>query len=467
MPYVVKSQVWKSLGYKPHDGQCLIHNSTARHRVCACGRRFGKSVVGGKELVPEAVYAFSIRSMLEDLGKRRRFWIVGPDYSDVDKEFRELWADLKRLQFPMDHPGSYYNPQGGNYKVSLFDGLYIVEGKSAKNPDSLDGEGLNGVELVEAAKMKPIIWNQYLRPALADEQGWSLMTSTPEGKNWFYRRWQTGQDPKRTQWQSWRMPSWANDHIFPGGREDPEILDMEADMSAEKFKQEVEADFTEFVGKVFKDFDETIHVTDIPYNPDLPIYLATDYGWSNPFVVLAIQVDVFDNVYVIGEYRCINRDSNEVAAALLERPIFRNASVIYPEPAGPDETSVLQKALHLKVAPGTGGELKWRLELIRKWLKFDEATEGHPDSLRKPKLFIDRDCVGLPLGDGGLIREMQEYRYPETREESVRAEPERPLDMDDHGPEALGRFFRGHFGGPPTPSKERGRAKMRKVKVKV
>lgn len=467
MPYVIKDQVWNSLGYEPHDGQCLIHNSTARMRVCACGRRFGKSMVGGKELVPEAVFAFSIRSMLEELGKRRRFWIVGPDYSDVDKEFRELWTDLKRLQFPMDHPGSYYNPQGGNYRVSLFNGLYIVEGKTAKNPESLDGEGLNGVELVEAAKLKPSIWTKFIRPSLADNRGWALMTSTPEGKNWFYRRWQQGQDPKYKDWESWRMPSWQNTVTFPGGREDPEILAMEQDMSAEKFNQEVGADFTEFVGRVFKDFDEEIHVGDLQYSPDLPLYMATDYGWSNPFVALAIQVDPFDNVYVIGEYRVTHTDTLDIGRALQERPMFRNASLIYPEPARPDESAILEKMLKTRIAPNTGGELKWRLELIRKHLRFDEATEGHPDEKRKPKLFIDRDCVGLPLGDGGLIREMQEYRYPDSKEESVRAAPELPLDKDDHGPEALGRFFRGYFGGPPEPSRKKGRARMRKVKVRT
>lgn len=141
--------------------------------------------------------------------------------------------------------------------------------------------------------------------------------------------------------------------------------------------------------------------------------------------------------------------------------------MIYPEPARPDETSILEKMLKCRVAPNTGGELKWRLELIRKHLKFDPESEGHKDEIRKPKLFIDRECVGLPLGDGGLLREMQEYRYPETREESTRAEPELPLDKDDHGPEALGRFFRGYFGGPPEPSRQKGRARMRKVKVKA
>jgi len=36
------------------------------------------------------------------------------------------------------------------------------------------------------------------------------------------------------------------------------------------------------------------------------------------------------------------------------------------------------------------------------------------------------------------------YRWPETRSE-VRNDSEIPLDKDNHGPEALGRFFKGHM----------------------
>jgi hypothetical protein len=464
MPAVVKEQIWKGIGYDPHDGQRMIHQALVRHRLAACGRRFGKSTVGGNELIPEAVYAFSIRKLLEEQSKKRRFWIVGPDYSDTEKEFRVLYDHLKRLEMPFDKPGTYNNPLGGFMHISLWDGLFQVHCKSARHPESLDGEGLVGVELVEAAKLKPLIFNKYIRPALADESGWSLMTSTPEGKNWFYRLWQVGQDPNRPHWKSWRMPSWKNLRIFPGGRNDPEILEMAADMSEERFNQEIGADFSDFVGRVFKDFDEELHVTDCPYNPDLPIFLAVDYGWTNPFVVLGIQVDVFDNVYVCGEYRMMNRDTTEVAADLKQIPWARAATDLYPDPAEPDDTNILANTLRLRVHKNTGGELKHRLELIRNRMKYDPLSEGHPDEIRKPKLFIDRSCIGNPIGDGGLIREMQDYRFPDTKEESMKSEPEMPLKKDDHGPEALGRFFKGYYGGPGEGKV--GRAKMRKVVIR-
>jgi hypothetical protein len=430
--------VWPNINYKPHTGQRLVHASKVRNRVVCAGRRTGKSTLGGHELVPEALYTYTVRTELEDLGKRREFWIVGPNYSDSEKEFRIIYNDLERLKVPFDKPGTYNNADSGQMVISLWNGRFIVHAKSAQYPQTLVGEGLSGVILGEAAKLKESVWSKSIRPTLADFRGWSLMTSTPEGKNWFYRMWQAGQDPLRDQWDSWRMPSWVNDIVFPDGRHDAEILDMEADMSEEKFNQEVGADFTEFVGRVFKDFDEEVHVGDLHFDPRLPTYGCCDYGWTNPFVWLSIQVDVWDNVYVLGEYRATHKDINDIADELCRWPQATHARRFFPDPAEPGDTAVLSKRLRVQANTNTGGELKHRLELIRQHLKV--GPDHAPEDQRRPKLFIDRRCVGL-------IREMSEYRYPDQKNEE-KPNKEEPMDKDDHGPEALGRFFRGYYGAP-------------------
>lgn len=447
-----KDLIWPSVNYEPHNGQKIIHRSPARHRVAACGRRFGKSHLGGHELIVEALLTYTMLADLEERSLRREFWIVGPEYSDAEKEFRVLYNGLKRLEMPFDHPGTYNNPESGSMAISLFNGRFKVFAKSAKYPATLVGEGLSGVILAEAAKIKETVWVKYIRPTLADFRGWSLHTSTPEGKNWFYRNWQRGQDPASNQWGSWRMPSWANDIVFPEGETDLEILDMAGDMSEEKFKQEIGADFTEYVGRVFKEFDEEVHVTDLEYDPRYPLYACCDYGWTNPFVWLFVQVDVFDRVYIIGEYRVQNRDINDIAKDLKALPITGQVVKFYPDPAGPGETAVLERALQIRHGGSTGGELRLRLEQIRQRLKI-KPTHG-PLEDRKPGLYIDRSCTGL-------IREMNDYRYPDTKEEALSNAREEPLKKDDHGPEALGRFFAGHYG--IVPGGRGGRARVRKA----
>lgn len=480
-----KSKVFNGVNYVPHRGQRTIHASRARMKVVSGGRRLGKSQIGGHELAPEAMLTYTLQEELRAAGKRREFWIVGPEYSDAEKEFRVLWNDLKRLEIPLDHPGSYNNPWSGEMSVSCFGGTFQVHAKSAKYPGTLVGEGLSGVIMAEAAKLKPSVWHKFIRPTLADFRGWALFTTTPEGKNWLYELWQRGQDPNDLPWASWRMPSWVNNFVFPDGASkdgidllrkamadplmgltpeiieysgvDSEIVDMMKDMTEERFAQEIEAKFTEFVGRVFKDFDEETHVIDCPYDPDRPVMLACDYGWTHPFVGLVIQTDVFDNVYVLAEYRRTQRDIQDIANDLLtERGgLFARAKKLFPDPASPGDTAILEKVLHVKSDSSTGGELKWRLELIRQHLKV--RPEHGPWEDRKPKLFIDRSCV-----EG--IREMNDYRFPETKTEAKAEPKEKPMDKDDHFPEALGRFFRGFYGGPADRATN-GRAVVRRAKM--
>lgn len=495
----------EQLGWQPHDIQREILESKARNQVLAAGRRFGKSQVGGHKLVPWAFRAFTERNTLEERGQRREYWVVGPEYSDSEKEFRVVYNSLKRLGVDFDKPGTYNNPQSGDMHISLWDGVFQIHAKSAKYPESLVGEGLSGVVLSEAAKLKETTWTKYIRPTLADFHGWSFMGSTPEGRNWFYRAWEAGQDPLRPDWASWRAPAWANPFVYRDmavfGREadesvrilqrfirsraipnelpvtsglrtlitdaqwesvadrtwqkvglalglDPEIVSLALDLSEETFNQEEAALFNEFVGRVFKEFDEELHVADLAYDPDWKTYAAIDYGFTNPYVWLLIQVSPHgDNIRILDEYYERGRTNREAIAEIQARGLVP-ASLLgfYPDPAEPDRTTEVKQLLHVPSFPKTGGEIKDRIEWIRRKLKPADVIKhldpSHPEWV--PALQINRRCKET-------IREFSAYRYPRTAEEAAAKDkeaPENPLKKDDHTPEAFGRFMIGHFGSP-------------------
>jgi hypothetical protein len=487
---------WDRTNWAPYPTQREILLDRTRNKVVVFGRRAGKSQTGGHMLVPEAFRAWYESEHLEKISKRREFWIVGPGYSDSEKEFRVFWEAIQRLQMPMDTPGSYYNPESGTMVCSLFNRRFIVHAKSAMHPESLVGEGLSGVILSEAAKLKPSTWIKYLRPMLADFTGWSAFLSTPEGKNWYYDLYMTGLDPKRTDWRAWRAPSWVNPYLYPGGVDEgllenliearrkhrldevlptlkmihsathglaaptgihPEIWAKFLDMSTEMFNQEEAALFTEYVGRVFKNFDEEIHVTDQTYEESWETYACADFGFTNPFVWLLIQIDPHHKrVHVLDEYYEINRTTTEAATDILSRNLApRTIRMFYPDPAEPDRARELSRMLQLKAYKGGSIDLQGRLEWIRRHLKlYPEHLEyGHPE--KRPGLTVHRRCVNT-------IRELNDYRYPKTAKEAGergRSAPEVPMDKDNHSPEALGRFFSGMFGSPFT--------KVRQSKVQV
>lgn len=465
--------IWKAGRFKPHLSQAAVLMHSARNKVVSGGRRLGKSEIGAAELDAEVVKTKLMLKWLNETGKRREFWIVGPNYTDSEKEFRKHWDLLNRVGIPMDKPGSYYDAHAGDMAISLFKGKYIVLGKSAAKPERLVGEGLNGAIMAEAAKMKESTWSKYVRPTLADFNGWSIFASTPEGKNWFYELWRDGQDPYNDDWASWRIPSWMNPYVYPGGATDasittlraameerpdgfnfrsmvkrlkmnPEIASLVRDLDEVTFNQEIGADFSEFVGLVFKDFDEEVHVTDCRYDPSLPLYAAVDYGFTNPFVWLLVQVDVWDNVYVVDEFYETGMTIDDAARELIARGLAPTTMKgFYPDPASPGDTAALEK--HLKIASfgHTGGEISTRLRYIREGLKVRNKHLPWGDPERKPKLFISRKCENT-------IREFGSYRYPKGEEKRDKNNQEAPMKKDDHTPEALGRFYHGHYGQPES-----------------
>ena len=477
--------LYRRVGFHPHAGQEPILRSQCRFQVVSAGRRFGKSEIGGHKLLTEAFKAYYRRAELEDLGKRAEFWIVGPNYSDSEKEFRILWNRLTQLDVPFDKPGSYNDPIGGNMHISLWGGRFQVHGKSASHPESLVGEGLHGAIVAEAAKVKERVWTKYVRPTLNDFGGWALMTSTPEGKNWFYEMWVRGQDTMQQAWTSWRMPAWANPYVYrhattdeavealrrildqrlePLTEElcmrlgvDPEVGQLVADLSTPVFNQEIGALFTEFVGRVFQDFDEETHVGDLKFNPEWQTFGAVDYGFTNPSVWLLIQVDPFGSqINVLDEVYQSGLGPDEFAEEIVRRGLCpAGTKTFFPDPASPGDTRILESKLKVRHTGGTGGELKFRIEAIRQALKplHPHLPVEHPES--RPRIMFDRRCVST-------IKDMNDYRYPDRKDEQDKNSPEAPLKKDDHGPEALGRFFAGNFG---KVSAERGRARVSQATI--
>lgn len=473
--------------FDPHPGQLTMMEDTSRFKVCSCGRRLGKSNMCGHDpLIPECLATQSQASMLKLDGKRREFWTVGPEYTDAEKSFRVFWNKCKALGIPFDKPGSYYSPATGDMTVSCWDGAFIYTAQSAKNPDRLVGEGLSGVHIDEAAKMKEIVWTQMIMPTLADFKGWALFTSTPEGKNWFYDLFMNAIKPGFLGWNGFRIPSWKNPHVYPEPTIDEHVkrliqimsenpsltsfeiikeldltIDSEIAMQANvltipTFQQEIAADFTDFVGKVFKGFDAETHVKTLPFNPSWETVGCVDYGFNNPNVWMLVQISPWGHINVIDEFYQGDLSPVEFGEEILKRDLVPdNCYAFYPDPALPGYTKVLntlflQAGKRCRARAHTGGELNERLNMIRGVIKnrlpdpdasaeFIAASPPVADK-RRPQLMVDPKCVKT-------IYEFGEYKYPEkkTDAETSTKRFDLPMKKDDHTPEAFGRMMASRY----------------------
>ena len=229
-----KQAFFEDLGYHPHDGQWEVHRSEAPRRVLACGVRWGKTMCAAMEGVAAAMAPSE-----DSIG-----WVVAPTYDLADRVFSVIQRVVTT------HLGHRIHA----IKISerrlilrnLAGGFSEIRAKSADNPVSLLGEGLDWVIVDEAARLKPSIWESHLSQRLIDKQGWALLISTPRGKGYFHGLFKKGQglDPD---YESWNCPSWENPFL------DGEAIERERGRLPEQvFQEQYVAEFIEGSGAVFR-----------------------------------------------------------------------------------------------------------------------------------------------------------------------------------------------------------------------
>ena len=261
-----KQKWFDYMEYKPHFGQSKLHfpeKETARFFVMVCGRRFGKTTASAMEAT---FYASQ---------PNKRIWLVGLSYDKADLMFREIWQKMV-----IGHQNDIIRASEKDRFIKFKWGT-VVEAKSADNPDSLVGEGLDLLIIDEAAKVKNKIWDMYLSPTLSDRKGKAVFITTPEGFNWVYDLYLLGKEDEL--WESHQAPSWDNHYAFPDGKSDRFLLERKRNMAKEVYDQEYGAKFTSFAGRVYP-FERDLDVGKFPYNPNFPTFCSIDFGYRMPAV---------------------------------------------------------------------------------------------------------------------------------------------------------------------------------------
>ena len=237
-----------SLKVKLHDKQLEVFNDNTRFKIVAAGRRFGKSRLAAWLLLIEA-----LKSTSKDV------FYVAPTYQQA-KDI--LWSLLKELGHEViqsAHENTSVLTLVNNRKIYL---------KGADRPDTLRGVGLAFCVIDEYADIKPNVWEQILRPALADVQGKALFIGTPKGRNHFYELFKYAESGRDEQWTSFHYTSYDNP-LIPAS----EVEAAKNSMSSFAFRQEFLASFEAASRDLFK--EEWIEIVD--NEPDVCRYfIAVD-----------------------------------------------------------------------------------------------------------------------------------------------------------------------------------------------
>ncbi len=243
----------------PHAEQAIVHEHPARFKVLACGRRWGKTRLG-------------VNECLDVASKGGRAWWIAPSYKMSEVGWRPLrqlgariGAEIRRVDRQVILPG------GGEVQV-----------RSADDPQSLRGEGLDYVVIDECAFVPEDAWIESLRPALSDRLGRAMFISTPKGMNWFWRAWQRGRGDD-ADWRSWAFPTSGNPYINKG-----EIKAAKDLLPERVFAQEYLAQFLDDAGGVFRRVMDAATGTEQAPEAGHQYVVGVDWGKSNDFTVLTV-----------------------------------------------------------------------------------------------------------------------------------------------------------------------------------
>lgn len=216
-----------SLNVKLHPAQMQILNSRKRFKVVAAGRRFGKS-----RLAAWLLLIMALQSTEKDV------FYIAPTFQQA-KDI--LWGMLKELGNEV-----ITSAHENTAVLTLVNGRKIYL-KGSDRPDTLRGVGLFFAVIDEYADMKPFVWEQIIRPALADVKGSALFIGTPKGRNHFFDLYEyadSGEDPD---WEAFHFTSYDNPFLDPA-----EIEAAKKSMSSFAFRQEFMSSFEAAASDIFK-----------------------------------------------------------------------------------------------------------------------------------------------------------------------------------------------------------------------
>jgi predicted phage terminase large subunit-like protein len=130
------------------------------------------------------------------------------------------------------------------------------------------GVSLKFLVLDEYADMKPDVFEQILRPALADQKGSAMFIGTPMGRNHFYELYKYAELDDDPTYKSWHFTSYDNPLL-----DSSEIDIAKRSMSSYAFRQEFMASFEARGSEMFKE-DWVVVSEDVPEIGDY--YIAVD-----------------------------------------------------------------------------------------------------------------------------------------------------------------------------------------------
>lgn len=217
-----------AIPYEPRDWQREAHTRMRRFNVLVLHRRAGKTELAMMELLDRAL------RFTAPLGV---FVYVAPQLKQAKAV---AWARLKQIVAPFLQTG-HVSVNESELSISFKHNGALIRLFGADNPDALRGLRLDFAVLDEVAQMKPELWFEVCRPALADREGGALFIGTVKRVDLFSQIYHVGLE-RMNEGDDWYVGLWTC--YETEGLSTREIEEMRSTMSEQAFAREMLCDFS-------------------------------------------------------------------------------------------------------------------------------------------------------------------------------------------------------------------------------
>ena len=290
--------------YKPRKLQNFLHKEIDKSRfsVLVLHRRAGKTVMMINHL---------IRAALTNPLPNARYAFIAPTFKQGKAT---AWDYIK--QFAGKIPGTRFNESELRCDLPNNSRITIL---GAENDAGIRGIFLDGCVFDETQEIKPTLFPEIIRPALADRKGWCVFIGTPKGRNFFYELYKDAKDNTNKGWYACKFKA-SETKIL----DEEELSAAKSVMSEDLYDQEFECSFQaaitgSYYGALIEQLEAQNRITEVPYDDNLDVETWWDLGLNDSTAIWFIQrykgeirlIDYYENAgYGLDHYVSILDQKN-------------------------------------------------------------------------------------------------------------------------------------------------------------
>ncbi len=355
---------------------------SSRFRVAVCGRRFGKSFLMAEELRRAARLAVS-----RGVSAENEIWYAAPTFRQAK---RVMW---ERLRATIPH--NWVKTASETECLLRLRSGHAIRLVGLDRHDALRGAGLWFFGGDEWADCRPEAWSQTIRPMLSTAAGHALFIGTPKGFDHLHEAFVRGATGGCADYRSFSFSTTDGGNV-----PDAELESARDILDPRTYRQEYEASFETYAGRVVYGFSRADSVKSMPFNENRPLHIGMDFN-VNPMSATVWQ-DVGDTTYQIDEIVLPTSNTDEMCAEISRRfgrqgfDAARACSscsiTIYPDPAGAQRRSSAQGRTDISILRSHGFQVnalsshplvRDRMNVVNSWFQSESGVR---------RAFVDPRC---------------------------------------------------------------------------